>query len=210
MTLRLAHPALAALVALGLVACVPTSTVPSGPSDEETAAIIATRIDQAWANTGLEGRVERPSVQRESEPATFDQLAECFATEGISGWGLSDGATGPALTVEGGATDAELASFYWCFARYPTDTPLGTLRFTDEQLEYLYDYYRSWVIPCLALSSVEISSVPTREQFLSGNWSGWTPYDHAEALSDEDAYHEAVRTCGDKYGRLDVYDPFAR
>lgn len=198
------------MVALAVTACMPTRATPPGPTDEETAAVIATRIDQAWANTGLDGVVDRPSVQRETKPATFDQLAECIAAEGVSGWGLSDGPTGPALSVVGGATDDELSSFYWCFARFPTDTAIGTVRLTDDQLDYLYDYYASWVMPCLALKSIVVSSVPTRKQFVTAGWSNWNPYDYAESLRSEHEYNEAVRACGDKYGDLDVVDPFGR
>jgi hypothetical protein len=57
-----------------------------------------------------------------------------------------------------------------------------------EQLEYIYSYYARQLIPCLAEHGIEITDVPTREDFelsifIDGEfgYSTWSPYEGLSA-----------------------------
>ena len=210
MTLRVASIGLSIVLLVALAGCTVPREPPAGVSAEETAALLETRIDQAWMNTGLDGLVERPVVDRGTVAADFNELAECLGDSALEEWGVSDGSTGPGLVAVDTPTIDEQLDFYTCFAQHPTDVVMGGVRLSRAQLDYLYDYYRSWVIPCLALDSITVSSVPTRSEFSRDFWQGWNPYDHAPALITDADYNEAIGRCGPVYADLDVVDPFGR
>lgn len=209
---RVAIVGLAVALGVGLSACVTPREPPPGPTESETAARNQQRADQAWANTGLEGTVDRPSAPVSSAPASFDELAECLDSSGLTDWGVGDGSDGPEFSLGGAGQNAQQQklAFYVCFASHPADVMFGEVRLSDAQLDYLYDYYRSWVMPCLALDSVVPTRVPTRSEFTSRTWSGWNPYDYSELPYFEQEYVDAIQRCGPIYADLDVVDPFHR
>jgi hypothetical protein len=50
---------------------------------------------------------------------------------------------------------------------------------SSREREYVYDYYRQWLVPCLALAGYPIHGAPSREEFIS-DWltpGWWSPYD---------------------------------
>ena len=210
MIARRASVGLSIVLLVALAGCTVPREPPPGVTAEETAALLETRIDQAWMNTGLDGLVERPEVDRGTVAADFNELAECLVDTGLTDWGMSDGSTGPGLAAAEAPTPDDQLIFYTCFAQHPTDVVMGGIRLSREQLDYLYDYYRSWVIPCLALDSITVSSVPTRSEFGRDFWQGWNPYDQAPALVTDADYNEAIGRCGPVYADLDVIDPFGR
>lgn len=207
-----ASVAVVSVLSVALAGCVTPREPPPGPSVSELENRAASRIDLAWANTGLEGKVDRPSVAMVSATATFDQLAACVDSSGCSNWGIGDGIDGPELSLGGAGEypEQQQLSFYICFASYPADLTFGEVRLSDAQLDYLYDYYRSWVMPCLAIDDVVPTRVPTREEFTSGEWRGWNPYDYSDLPASVLDYADAIHRCGPIYADLDVVDPFRR
>jgi hypothetical protein len=208
MNRRPASLGLAAVLIVLLAGCTTPRQPPPGATAEETAALLEMRVDQAWLNTGLEGVAERPAVERVDEPANFDELAECLSDAGLVDWGMSDGSTGPGLAVSRTPSADEQLIFYTCFAQHPTDVIMGGVRLSRAQLDYLYDYYRSWVIPCLALDSITVPDAPTRQEFAAEAWHGWNPYRQAPGIVTEQEYRDAIERCGPVYADLDVVDPF--
>jgi len=72
----------------------------------------------------------------------------------------------------------EGVAWYVCMAQYPVD-PSGSGLLSKRQLDYLYDYYRRWVVPCLILNGYDPGPVPLRKTFVSNGLAGnfWSPTD---------------------------------
>jgi len=205
MIARTASIALAAVVAVSLSACVSPGLPPSGPSDQERAARLIERVDRAWANTGLDGTVSRPAIELASLTPNMGQFSECLTTQGIEAWEMSEDALG-GVTFGGGSTSStEQLAFFTCYAQHPFELTMGA-ELSLAQLDYLYDYYRSWVIPCLALESITVSAVPSRAEFLGSPWQPWNPYGSSEQIRSEHDYNEAVRHCGRRLADLDIWE----
>ena len=157
---------------LALCGCVAAPTPPGGPSEAELDARVRAMLDHEWANTGLEGVVARPVVEAQSLGEIWvPERFECVSEEGLSAWGYNlDG-----LAIEGrDPTAEEQLRFYTCAARYPVVEMLSTA-----QLDYIYDYYARWLIPCLGREGHAVTSPPPRASFVSaGSDEGWrwNPY----------------------------------
>ena len=55
---------------------------------------------------------------------------------------------------------------------YPED--LGYL--SGSELGYVYDYYASELVPCLATQGLDVGYAPTRAEFSYAGWMSWDPY----------------------------------
>ena len=189
-----------ALVALSLSGCV--AEPPPGPSDEDVAAFNQRLLDETWANTGLEGRAERPEV---SQGAALDEdewstsMAACMADGGIPSFGTSYSAeAGFEFVAANGSqdvTDAVQLQFYDCIARHPM-IPGGFYEvLTDDQLNYIYDYYKKTLVPCMIMNGFTPTTAPTRVEFLAiaGQWS---PYYSVDVGISSAQYEDIERICG--------------
>jgi len=64
---------------------------PSSITDAELETYLQARVDAAWVNTGLEGRVERPQLTGDSlaqrfRSGGFGRVSECMQQSGIDSW----------------------------------------------------------------------------------------------------------------------------
>ena len=169
-----------AAIVLSVTGCVSVREVPPPISDADVQAHLQERVDAAWRNTGLEGTVERP----EADPASYaedyrlrlnDQnFHNCMQDAGITQWGTQDRDGGPLFTSGSGGVPSpeEQLTFYTCYAASPTD--FVWVQFSEAELDYLYDYYQEWVVPCLLSEGYAIALAPTRDQFTPE--SLWLPY----------------------------------
>lgn len=203
MIARAASLALAGVLAVVLAGCVTPREPPPPPDATDLADVAQLRFDQAWQRSGLQGTAEKPDIKPLGE-ASFEALSECIAAAGVEEWMMSDGSDGVTLDAGINADADEQLALHLCFAQHPVGSVGGRIALSRDQLDYLYDYYKSWVIPCLALESVSVLRVPTREEFLSAEWQGWTPYNGTESLPSEYDRAEAMETCGDPYADLDL------
>lgn len=207
MIARAASIALAVATVVGLTGCVTPREPPRGPSEADRAEIVERRIDQAWMRTGLTGTVDRPVVEV-SDDVSFAALAACIDSYGITGWNLYDSPDGMGFNLDSGVNTAAVQlAMFTCFAQHPVDPVPDRPLLSRAQLDYLYDYYGSWVIPCLALESITVQRIPTRDQFMLPAWRGWTPYNSSSSITTEQAHADAVDKCGDPYADLDVTLP---
>jgi len=80
----------------------------------------------------------------------------------------------PAGDMEQVLNDCEL-SFEACaltFIAEPGD--IGYL--SSSELSYVYDYYASELVPCLATEGLTLGIAPTRAEFTHAGWISWDPY----------------------------------
>lgn len=196
--------ALSISLCLALVGCTTPRVPPPSAVVPDVAEVTEQRVAQVWERTGLEGTVERPDVQP-SANRSFAALSACIDDAGITEWMMTDGPDGPGFQTTGAANTAEVQlAMYECFARHPTETLGRGVSLTTEQLDYLYDYYRSWVIPCLALDEITVLGAPTRDEFHTPLYEGWSPYAATTSIRTKKEYKAAVAQCGSPYADLDL------
>lgn len=167
-----------------LAGCVSEREVPEPIADTEIQRILEERLDAAWANTGLEGIVPRPTfdadtiVDRYRTTSNFTDLAECLQERGIENWGIEERDGGPFFIASSGspAEPASQLAWYRCFAEHPSDSSFSGMMLSAAESDYLYDYYQEWVMPCLRLKGYEFSYTPTRAEFTGSMYQGWIPY----------------------------------
>lgn len=191
------------MVALGLSGCSLAAAPPPAPTADEAQQYYSAMLDKTWISTGLSGVMDRPRVE-ESEPVPEDEwsdvLVHCmsgkgFALQGFewnprSGYLLADA---PSEDESQTSSDAQLA-FYMCLAANPPEQIHDPYFLSPAQLDYVYDYYATWLIPCLAHHGWELRNAPTREEFadLAGYWS---PYDSI-IVDDVGDFEESANRCG--------------
>jgi hypothetical protein len=194
--------------ALVLSGCVHAVEVPQGRTDEENAAAAAELLEATWRGTGLDDAV-RPTlpVFPSLDAATwFDEMTNCTADSGfvMSGYGIDDALTvTPIFEGTQNVDESVKLDWYLCFAQGPMDPFAHDDSASLEELEYLYDYYSRWVIPCIVMNGYTFTSIPTREQFTSGESVGWIPYYFVTTPLEEPEYSRLLQQCGPVFGALD-------
>ena len=150
-----------------------------------------------WAERTLGPSAERPEVpiERFLNADEFLAVYECMADAGVPVEFGEDGGVSWSWSSDD-PIDAELAR-YTCQAQYPLYPPQAG-SFTDEQHEYLYDYYQDVLVPCLLLQGYPVDGdVPTREEFndLTSIHASWSPYSFIESPSDWEELEALYATC---------------
>ena len=115
-------------------------------------------------------------------PLTDEELFEYTSTMQDRAWYDVGGETRPLVEptlvpvdeMERALNDCEL-SFEECavtFINEPGD--IGYL--SSSELSYVYDYYASELVPCLATQGLNVGYAPTRAEFAHAGWLTWDPY----------------------------------
>ena len=197
-----------------MTGCVSVREVPAPMSDADLQGYLEDRLDAAWRNTGLEGTVERPEsdpsslVERYREDSPGVGLSECMGEQGIEAYGTTEENGGPVfLGIGRTAEPSEQLAWYRCLAAHPST--FSHVELSPSELEYLYDYYQEWVIPCLELRGYSVVLVPSREEYITGLGFDWIPYNNlGPGLSGADPYQSSVEPgffieladeCGDPF-----------
>jgi hypothetical protein len=201
-----------ASVALVLAGCSSPTPPPPSFTEAELEAYFDERIDNAWDNTGLDGSFERPefasNVIQRADGRNFSRFSSCLADFGIESWGMDEQNGGPVFS------DGQLDEFspqqtwlaYWCFAEYPVSENWTTVLITADQRSYLYDYYQSWVIPCMQAQGLTLRPPPTRAEFVGSNLD-WVPHDAIVVDGVQPDLEWLFEVCGDPYADLDIKRP---
>jgi len=213
-TARVLSVVAAASLAMLLAGCSSHEPPPSY-TDAELRAYFDQRVDAAWANSGLDGVVDRPVIEpAELSPdggQAFAGFANCLAETGVDSWGIDERNGGPVFRGStGGALRPEMQLvFYRCFAEHPSPQNFSNVILTDEQREYLYDFYQRWTVPCLESNGYPVSYMPTRSEYLEGT-QDWLPYylvDLGDNVIESSDIEEMHARCGSPYADLDVEEP---
>ena len=161
-----------------LVGCA-TPVQPDGLSRDQVAAYAASMQDVFWGQSGLDESL-RPDVAplefvRFGDVATY--YAECMNERDPTGTTYT-----PAdLSGPGSQTTrfsrAQLIAYYECQSLYQA-RPKDVGYFSSAQLNATYDYYRDWLIPCLAVRGFDVQYVPERSVLALGPGQlTWNPYE---------------------------------
>lgn len=178
--------ALVVIALLLLSGCTTTRPLPPAVDDAGVEEYLARQLDAEWALVGL-SEAQRPHPARVRFVSTTeftDVMSKCVL-----------GSTGGYRRVLSQQTADDLA-YYYCQAQYPID-PNEYLVLSVAQINYLYDYYIRWTIPCLESNGYLVRNVPSRMGFI--RFSGyWNPVYHEGSTVDisSDEYTRLDRACG--------------
>jgi hypothetical protein len=164
-------------VALLLTGCVPTREIPTTePTEEEYLLWLDGNADSAWNVLGLDDDLRPPKPEYVyTAPADWPAtIVRCMNARGYENYVSDDFSVSPG---SGLASEQEQIDFFDCQTTYQVDPRLYGI-FGGEMLEYLYDYNRSVLVPCLEAHGVEVEIVPPREEaaVVGGDYQGWNPY----------------------------------
>lgn len=169
--------ALLALVLAGCTVAAPPPALTAAEIDE----LRQRRADFRWEQTGLDESL-RPPLPRVTALAPadyFDAVEKCLSNAGF------DANVEPA-----GPTSAEhKIAVFVCESSFEYEGEWQNW-FSDAQLDYLYAYYRDFLVPCLEQHGYSVANAPTAGQFRAGS-GGWHPYfaiaaPHRDALLRDD------------------------
>ncbi len=192
----------AALAAAVLALCGCAEAPPAGPTELQVTEYNARMLQTTWINTGLSEVFSRPVVEQ-GPPLTIDDwfnaVFTCLAARGYEGYSLSYGA-GQGASVGSGSgeavTDAAVQlAFYGCAAAHPVDVVATHELLSPAQIEYVYDYYQQWVVPCMSTAGFTVRDAPTRQAFRDG-YGQWSPYWSVNTTIGGSEVEDLQRICG--------------
>lgn len=166
-----------AAVCLLMAGCVPVREVPAGGlSDDEVQLLLARNIDGVWMGMGLDDakRPPDPAVVFIDQDQWAPSMASCMTDQGFTGYVGDESGLQVGNYVE---REDESIAWYLCQATYQHDpNEYGGLN--GRQLEYMYDYNRDILVPCLEAHGVDVGTPPDREAAVTvgGDSAGWNPY----------------------------------
>ena len=162
------------LSALTLAGCVTVVEPPkAGLTEAEVQHFSHWNMDQSWYYTGISDEL-RPSVDQFVYVDPSD-LGEPFVTcMNEAGYAQYQTESGGYSITDHEIDEQETITAYICTAKYQVD-PRDYL-LNSEQLGYLYDYYRTTLLPCLARAGfTDVGRIPARQKMEQFN--PWNPYD---------------------------------
>lgn len=166
-------PALVACVLL-LSGCVPVRPVPGPMSVAERDAYLDRQEDMAWAGA-LPPGAERPEITRRvvTGQEWGPLFVDCMVDAGFDVYSLDPGGYAVASDEPVSYTDALRLAEVTCQTSFVVD-PRDYGLLSEAQVDYLYDYYKNTLVPCLQLAGERIVQPPNHEQFRANPW--WNPY----------------------------------
>lgn len=170
--MKRALAALAAMLALAGCTTVPVGEPRSGLSDAEE-QLYAQSFALEWAGIEVPG-APAVSVVSYVPPAGWGTvIAGCMNAAGYEDYS----ATRSGLSYSARESDAESLALYTCIGQYPVRGDFSAYA-NKAQLEYLYDYFRDSLIPCLAREGYLVpGTAPSKESFTAVTvLPRWNPY----------------------------------
>ena len=194
--------ACAVLVAGALAGCTPPPPRVAGPSQDQVDQYTEQQLASVWGSITVPHDLDRPTVApvRTISNDEYDEVVdECLRSFSDRGYRNLPGYRRISQEPQSERVAMlEGVSWYVCMAMYPFDAASSGL-LSRAQLDYLYDYYRRWVVPCLVLSGHDPGSIPVRETFVANGMAGnfWSPLDTlwSDAGFNEDEYESLNARC---------------
>jgi hypothetical protein len=194
----------AVAMVLALAGCATVTAPPAGLTAAEIDEIRRSNLNRAWAETGLYPD-ERPAAPIPITLPPGDQAAAfttCMNNAGFDNYRFTqraDGSIMMSVTI-GEESEGERLTRYICQASFEREGQYDQA-LNDPQLDYLYDYHRDVLVPCLEQRGFEVENPPTRGEFHSF-YGSWHPY---YALSEDDG--ERLRATPDLLWRCPPMPP---
>jgi hypothetical protein len=172
------------LAVLALSGC--ATELPAAADAGDVTAFLRRQLDVEWKDTGLDD-AQRPDVSRVrfiSNSEFTAVMSECTI----------ETTPGYRQVLSNAKTIARLV-YYVCEARYPVD-PGEYVVLSTAQIDYIYDYYRRWTIPCIRAHGYDPGGIPDRKQFRLFNGL-WNPVYHDGANIDlsQESYKRLAAQC---------------
>lgn len=165
------------IACLLLAGCVPVREVPTGGlSDTEVRMLLDRSIDNIWSSMALDDakRPPDPAIVFIDQDDWAPTMASCMTDQGFVGYVGDESGLQLGNYSE---REAESIAWYLCQVTYQSD-PNDYGGLNGRQLEYMYDYNRDVLVPCLEAHGVEVGTPPDREAAVTvgGDSAGWNPY----------------------------------
>jgi len=166
--------AVAVLIAAGALGGCSVERGPiAEPTPTELEAITRQVNDLQWQNLQFSPDSPRPTVEfsRFIQPDETDEVyTACMEDAGYVGWEQAN------FNSLGGPPAAERLDLYVCVSRFPVHPAYYGIH-TAAQLDAIYDFYRDSLVPCLRGAGLDITGVPTRDEFVKSEFPfAWNPY----------------------------------
>lgn len=175
----LARPAALALVpllAMVLGACSLYRPLPEPLTSEQVQSIVEEERRLYWdAIAPGEPFPDVDVVQTVDADTGWSFVLECVEELDIPGVIVAGGG----ITTEGVDASQELErAIFLCNSAYPVDysSPTDFGYFSPAELEYLWNYFATYLVPCLRAHGWDVRGMPSRESFVSVPYVTWSPY----------------------------------
>ena len=186
----------AAVVAACLLLAGCTPVAHSSEADVELRALQS--LDKAWVVNDHSNTRPASRPVRFSLPNGWGYLMrQCMVDAGYEAYtyDLIDGFTNGLNRVN--YFGREGLAWYKCRQDLP-DYFIVHTKLDDAQLDVLYHYYTTWLVPCLEAAGATVSEVPSREAFGDGGegqpgW--WNPYLSASRPASVSVLDEQFEKC---------------
>ena len=177
----------------------------AGPTGEEVQRSNQAFDEATWFALPISQSMPRPLVARQAALTSADwieALVDCsFDVPNVNS--MSAGPEGVVFEpTSAGFDDSAQLKLYECAVAHPlTGGDLGGDEvLAPAQVEYLYDYYVRWVVPCLARNGYQFATVPDRASFIE-TYGAWSPYSVLKTPDGTDVQTDrlmnlATATCG--------------
>lgn len=182
------------VAAVLLAGCTPVSH----SSEADVELRVLHHLDESW------DPVDRSNTRPASRPVRFALpngwgflMRQCMVNSGYVAYTYD--------TIDGFTNGLNRVNYFGreglAWYRCTQDLPQYFIVFTKlepSQLDELYHYYTTWLVPCLEAAGASISDVPSREEFIDGGegqpgW--WNPYLTASRPASISVVDEQLQKC---------------
>jgi hypothetical protein len=156
-------------------------TLPPPPTDAEI-SLIEAKSSAEWWNSMFpnESTMYVPVERRVSPQEQATVVTACMRSQDIEGIRFFEGG-GWAFEGDDRETFDAFQRVQWtCYQQYPlalTDD-IRSRYLSDAQLEYMFEYFSTRLVPCLRLAGFDVNPMPSRDTFMaeSNSTPMWNPY----------------------------------
>lgn len=174
---------------------------PAAPSAADFNQFHARMLELTWDGFAYPPALSAPPVRPVEglDPAAWGTaLHSCMEAAGYPdfgySWSNSEGYVLLTVRREAVFDRAEMMAFYFCVAEHPLLPGDNGMLVSAGQLEYVYDYYARWTVPCLIDHGYKLRRMLSRQDFIAA-MGEWAPYWELPIYSEADL-DRVVALCG--------------
>jgi hypothetical protein len=186
--------AIAVAVVLMLSGCVVASPRPAGLTEQQQHEFALQAQARQWMYAEIPHREQPVVAPTFVAPADVDRLVfECLVDAGLGDvYALEQGGL---VSFGSLKTPDEHVAYYICSVRYWA-SPRYWGYLSTEELDWAYDYYQDWLVPCLEARGYELPLAPRRaEVTATPGYLAWNPYSQLGARITDEKIKELEYEC---------------